>query len=166
MQGDEEEARILDKMIKEITRKTEESQKKASSKFPLQGVYEFVEGRWKLTAYTKNWKPEEDGLYIIFNDDFDSSFLSGPFGDPFLKIAENVGGSIKSVVKTFKNFGGPYLTFICIDLGKELFSKTFDALPWLSDVAMLVSYFGINCPSVKKMDLLKISYVCPCAKLW
>ena len=166
MQGDDEEARILDKMIKEIIKKTEENQKKASSKFPLQGVYEFVDGRWQLTAYTKNWNPKEDGLYVIFNDDFDSSFLSGPFGDPFLKIAENVGGSIKSVVKTFKNFERPYLTFICIYRGKELFSKRFDALPWLSDVATLVSYFGINCPSVKKTDLLKIYDVCPCAKLW
>jgi hypothetical protein len=48
-----------------------------------------------------------------------------------------------------------YLREYCIYRGKELFSKTFDALPWLSDVATLVSYFGINCPSVKKTDCLR-----------
>jgi hypothetical protein len=84
MQGDDEEARILDNMIKEIIKKTEENQKKASSKFPLQGVYEFVNGRWQLTAYTKSWNPKEDGLYVILMMILTVHFIRS-FWRPFFK---------------------------------------------------------------------------------
>lgn len=168
MQVDEEEAKILDKIIKDIIKKasTLDNNKKSFSTFTRQGVYIFKENKWEMTSSDKRWKPKEDGLYVIFDDDFDYPFLLGPFGEPFLKVAEHVEDSVKAIVRTFSNFKAPYLTFTCIEQGKELFSKTFDALPWLSDVATLVAYFGLNCPSVKRKDLDKVSEICPCAKLW
>jgi len=161
---DDEEAKILDKLLKEIFNKSSAKAEKTSSGFKKPGVYQCIEGRWTFVSGTQNWQPSSDGLYFIFNDDPEFYYLGGPIGEPFFKIAENLSGSIKAIIKTFSGNKAPYLTFICVKNMEEIFSKTYEAIPFLVDVATMVAHFAINCPAVRKKDIEKIYEVCPCAK--
>ena len=164
VQFDEEESKIIEKMIKEMMG---ESSKKTSqkTKFPLQGVYEFKEGRWLLISKDEKWKPEKDGFYVIFADDFSNSYLAKAYGEAYFKIAENQYETMRPIVKIFENAEAPLLTFICIANEEEYFVKSFEAVPNITDLATIIAYFALKCPTLNKKDLIKLQEICPCVSL-
>ena len=161
---DEDEAKILEKLMKDILQKSGSVQATAPSAFSRPGVYLRADNRWLLIDTAGRWEPYDDGLYMVFDDNFDFKFINGPAGDPFMKLAQGVRGSIKAVVRTFPETQKPSITFICVNGGKPVFSKSFEPLPWFPDVATMVAYFAIHCPSVKRKDVESVYEVCPCAK--